>query len=246
MKTFAKYKVLIVIGLAIYLLAPFLVMRRIAEQDLFVVFLIAWLVPLAWVGAGRWVYLQHLKKKQQEKLIRLPIKFLKQKHFSHQTTPNNALVTGAEIGVHNGRHASQILSLLNVKKLYLVDPWASYTDHGIKGFPDDEQEAIYQEVEGKFSGMPNVEIIRKMSAEAVAEIRDLSLDFVYIDGNHEYEYVLEDLRVWYPKVKPDGVLGGDDFGHPSSVGLIRAVTEFAYEKKLLVFSERNQFFMVKV
>ena len=37
------------------------------------------------------------------------------------------------------------------------------------------------------------------------------LDFVYIDGNHDYDYVKKDLELYYPKLKGGGVLGGDNF-----------------------------------
>jgi hypothetical protein len=48
------------------------------------------------------------------------------------------------------------------------------------------------------------------SAEAVKQFQDKSVDFVYIDGNHDYKYAEEDIRLWYPKVKEGGFLCGDD------------------------------------
>ena len=48
------------------------------------------------------------------------------------------------------------------------------------------------------------------SAEAVNRFQDESCDFIYIDGNHEYSIVEEDIRIWYPKVKIGGYLCGDD------------------------------------
>ena len=37
------------------------------------------------------------------------------------------------------------------------------------------------------------------------------LDFVYIDANHNYECVKEDIEHWYPKVKVGGIIAGHDF-----------------------------------
>lgn len=52
----------------------------------------------------------------------------------------------------------------------------------------------------------------KLSSEQAAPyFRDASLDFVYLDASHDYANVAQDLRVWYPKVKPGGVLAGHDF-----------------------------------
>jgi len=55
------------------------------------------------------------------------------------------------------------------------------------------------------------------------------VDFVYIDGNHSYRAVAEDIRAWWPKIRPGGVLGGHDFynGYARAHdGVVKAVTEF--------------------
>ena len=48
-----------------------------------------------------------------------------------------------------------------------------------------------------------------MSEDAVDDIPE-KLDFVYIDGNHAYEYVKKDIGLYYPKLKKGGVIGGHD------------------------------------
>jgi hypothetical protein len=63
----------------------------------------------------------------------------------------------------------------------------------------------------------------------------------------EYRSVMDDLECWYPKLKTYGVMCGDDFGHASGLGVIKAVTEFAYSRNVLVFSgEDRQFWFVKI
>jgi cephalosporin hydroxylase len=42
-------------------------------------------------------------------------------------------------------------------------------------------------------------------------VPDRSLDFVYIDGNHGYEAVLDDLAAWSPKVRTGGFISGHDY-----------------------------------
>ena len=53
--------------------------------------------------------------------------------------------------------------------------------------------------------------------DAVKFFDDKSLDFVYIDGNHEYSYVMEDLIFWFEKVKINGIMAGHDFGNREGV-----------------------------
>jgi SAM-dependent methyltransferase len=63
------------------------------------------------------------------------------------------------------------------------------------------------------------------SVRAARTFVDGSLDFVFLDGNHTYESVTEDLSVWWPKIKPGGFLGGHDYdSHWPDV--VRAVDDF--------------------
>jgi hypothetical protein len=57
----------------------------------------------------------------------------------------------------------------------------------------------------------NATIIEKFSAEAVLDFPDNSLDFVYIDGNHELPFVLWDIINWTPKVRSGGIVAGHDY-----------------------------------
>ena len=46
---------------------------------------------------------------------------------------------------------------------------------------------------------------------APADVPDGSLDFVYIDANHEQTFVTQDLRAWHPKVRAGGIMSGHDY-----------------------------------
>jgi predicted O-methyltransferase YrrM len=67
--------------------------------------------------------------------------------------------------------------------------------------------------------------IRLPSVEASKLYADNSLDFVFIDANHSYEFVKDDINAWYPKVKKGGILAGHDYIKLWS-GVIQAVDEF--------------------
>jgi hypothetical protein len=67
----------------------------------------------------------------------------------------------------------------------------------------------------------------QQSVECAASYDDASLDFVFIDAAHDYENVKADIAAWWPKIKPGGVLAGDDFKFK---GVNKAVLErFVYE-----------------
>ena len=67
--------------------------------------------------------------------------------------------------------------------------------------------------------------IRLTSTEASNLYADNSLDFVFIDANHSYEFIKDDIKHWYPKVKKGGILAGHDYWSDWP-GVIQAVDEF--------------------
>lgn len=142
-----------------------------------------------------------------------------------------------EVGVWKGELSAQILKK-PIKELHLVDPWKSITDipERFHAIPQDEMDEIHDDIVAKFSGDDRVKIIRDFSAKAVEKFEDNSVDWVYIDGNHSYEFVKEDLNLWWPKVKKGGMLCGDDFHDEVyqvqvlDFGVVEAVNEFVNEK----------------
>lgn len=116
--------------------------------------------------------------------------------------------TGAEIGVYKGEFSEKIAKA--GLKLYAIDPWRMYKD-----FDNPRGQArldfLYEHTKRVLDPFPNVEIIRKTSMEAVEDFPDNSLDFVYIDANHEFRYIAEDLVEWTKKVRPGGIVSGHDY-----------------------------------
>jgi predicted O-methyltransferase YrrM len=72
--------------------------------------------------------------------------------------------------------------------------------------------------------------VKKPSEAAAKNIPD-DLDFVYIDGNHNYEFVKKDVELYYPKIKEGGILGGHNF-EINFMGVPKAVIEFTARKGL--------------
>lgn len=77
----------------------------------------------------------------------------------------------------------------------------------------------------------NCEVRKGTSSEVAKTIEDGSLDWVYIDANHKYEAIKEDIELWFPKVRKGGVVSGHDYLKDYSVhniefGVWKAVDEF--------------------
>jgi hypothetical protein len=141
--------------------------------------------------------------------------------------PRHVTIRGVEIGTNRGRHARRLLDLPNLH-LVCVDPYISYGENGFTFHKDESAKRVAHRRLGKL--VPRVVMIEKQSVEAAAMVPS-DLDFVYIDGLHDYDGVRADIAAWWPKMKSGGVFGGHDF-NVSWPGVIRAVTEFAVENKL--------------
>lgn len=115
---------------------------------------------------------------------------------------------GAEIGVDRGEFSETIAK--SGLKLYSIDPWFSYEDYEhTRGQAELDQ--LYEKTRRRLAPYPNCTIVRKSSMEAAKDFADRSLDFVYIDGNHQFKYVAEDICEWSKKVKVGGVICGHDY-----------------------------------
>ncbi len=141
----------------------------------------------------------------------------------------------AEIGVWDGNFSKEILKITTPSKLHLIDPWLFQPEFGGTGFGrksnKDTMEGRYESVRDAFKDDGRVEIHRALSHEALETFEDASLDWVYIDGNHTYEVVKGDIALSLQKVKPNGIISGDDFWWRGGKGapVRTAVREFAAE-----------------
>ncbi|KKT51732.1 MAG: hypothetical protein UW44_C0008G0054 [Candidatus Collierbacteria bacterium GW2011_GWB2_44_22] len=134
---------------------------------------------------------------------------------------------GAEIGVYRGEYSETLLKAIPGLKLSGIDLWGlypGYRDYRRHDIIDAEQEA-----REKTRGF-DCQLYKGWSHEIVKQFADESLDFVYIDGNHAYEYTVQDIALWSKKVRKGGVIYGHDFEDWSKnwrrfdMGVINAVT----------------------
>lgn len=121
----------------------------------------------------------------------------------------------AEIGVWKGESSSLFSALFPSAQLYLIDLWKYYPEYGSKNSgpssknPEDFERA-YKLVKEKFHNYANCTIIRKKSSDAVIDVPN-DLDLIFIDANHSYKYVKEDIHLWSKKVKKGGIIAGHDY-----------------------------------
>ncbi len=121
----------------------------------------------------------------------------------------------AEIGVWDGAFSDRILETTQPTQLHLIDPWTFQPEFRNSAFGRkahrDKMDDKFVAVSAKFAGDDRVVIHRMKSDEALESFEDASLDWVYIDGNHNYDVVSNDLALCLKKVKPRGIIAGDDF-----------------------------------
>jgi len=75
--------------------------------------------------------------------------------------------------------------------------------------------------------------IRMMSIDAAKLYENNSLDFVLIDGAHDYESVCNDIEAWLPKIKKGGVLAGDDWPYPGIQAAVRKQLEGKFPLEII-------------
>jgi glycosyltransferase involved in cell wall biosynthesis len=137
------------------------------------------------------------------------------------------LKTGAELGVAYGGHCEEILKNTSVTRLYGIDPYRHLENYDDPMNVSQERfDEIRTFVKGRLKPYKNrFQFIRKTAQAAVDSVPD-NLDFIYIDADHSYQSVANDLKTWFTKVKDYGIIGGHDYGHPNFPGVKQAVNEF--------------------
>lgn len=155
---------------------------------------------------------------------------------------------GAEIGVRRGPFSEKLCQSIPNLRLLCVDPWHVYETS--PRLPSQaRQDANYEITKEKLKSY-NAKLIKKLSMEAVIDVEPESLDFVYIDGHHGYEYVRDDLLEWGKRVRKGGIISGDDYGK-NAPGVVKAVDEYIINKGITDWfltkkhRDRSSYFWVK-
>ena len=124
--------------------------------------------------------------------------------------------TGLEVGVEKGKNAQTMFEIIPGLKLYGVDsylqhPQASYAYHATlrhwdEGYLQNCKDQCLSRMKGK-----NFVLLEGFSEDVARKVKDNSLDFVYLDADHSYDFVMQDLILWGRKIRKGGILSGHDY-----------------------------------
>lgn len=136
---------------------------------------------------------------------------------------------GAEIGVAEGVFSEALCKGIPDLELYCIDYWTPYRGNRWGG--SRERNTHHLEAATERLAKYNTHIIRELSMDAVKRFKERELDFVYIDANHAFDYVMQDLIEWTKRVKIGGIVAGDDYypfncGKQNYGGVIEAVNAY--------------------
>ena len=117
---------------------------------------------------------------------------------------------GVEVGVAEGAYSEIICKANPQMQVYGIDPWLDYVNYNVYT-KTNELSNMYNLASKRLASYSNYKIIRAFSMDAVIRFQDNSLDFIYIDANHQEPYITQDITEWFKKIKPGGIIAGHDY-----------------------------------
>ena len=126
-----------------------------------------------------------------------------------------------EVGIERGNFSAEILRRIRPAKFHLIDYDEKWIRNAAERFAPDIASGVVQLHHGK-------------SADVLSSFPDAHFDFIYVDANHAYEYVKQDLGIAGAKIKPQGYIVLNDYifyDHIASLkyGVVEAVNEFCLQ-----------------
>jgi hypothetical protein len=142
----------------------------------------------------------------------LDVDIYSKRDFGQALTKLNLFGNGVEIGVLNGDFSKTLLSSWT-GTLYMIDSWRHYDDYIDDNSRDDQYhiDCMINTLKNTKSYENRAHMIRMESTQAASMFPDSFFDYVYIDANHDYNFVKRDIEAWYPKLKTGGLFSGDDY-----------------------------------
>lgn len=150
------------------------------------------------------------------------------KEFYNMIANISHFKTFVEVGVWKGHSISYLAKLLENKdvKIYAVDLWEKSPMAMVPQYAKEVELSykLYNMVLEDTQTRHLITDIKMDSSKAAEKFADKSIDFVFIDADHEYESVKNDIIAWLPKIKSGGIISGHDY-HNGGPGIIKAVNE---------------------
>jgi predicted O-methyltransferase YrrM len=169
--------------------------------------------------------------------------------YEHMVRTSQSGATFIEVGAWRGRSTSYMaVEILNSGKnifFYTVDTWKGSEEHAIQFFSEVTTDGLYNDFLKNIEPVRHlVAPIRMASVEAASLFEDESFDLVVLDGDHSYEGLSADIQAWWPKVKPGGIMAGDDYNKEYWPSVCNAIFD-VLKDDLHLFNESNIWFKIK-
>lgn len=146
--------------------------------------------------------------------------------------------SGAEIGTEHGRYAERLCRANPQLRLFCVDPYTALPYY--QGYETQEKINSYYEDAISRLDKYNCEILKMTSMDAVKRFEPNELDFVFIDGDHRFEYVVNDIIYWSRIVRPGGIVYGHDYTDQFQVKqAVNAYVDAYKISPLFIFQKRG-------
>lgn len=127
-----------------------------------------------------------------------------------------------EIGSYAGE-STQFFSK-NFKSVLSIDPHLNNYDPNDATCHYLDFNEVYNIFYNRIKDINNIKHIRKISDEAINDIKEQKFDFIYIDGLHTYDQVKKDITNYKNVIKQNGFIGGHDY-QPGWAGVVKAVDD---------------------
>jgi hypothetical protein len=135
------------------------------------------------------------------------------------------MTKGAEIGVESGKYSEIMFKKIPNLELICVDSWEVGEDKTNEKRGQQLIDTLYEETKKRLS-LFKATIIKGKSMDVVRNIPYESLDFVYIDACHQFDFVMQDIIEWSKRVKKGGLVAGHDYYQFRNSGVIEAVNAY--------------------
>lgn len=169
--------------------------------------------------------------------MKLNLAEIKHRHYMPEFLNDNGLTgVGAEIGVFEGGYSWMFVEKWNGHHFYGIDPFENLPqEQWHDGCNRCDLKNVMENTIKRFAGIEKYSLVIRSSEKALSSFDDNTLDFIHIDGNHEYEAAKFDISHWWTKVKPGGIFSGHDFYDRDDDGMRCGVA-----KAVIEFSQRIQ------
>ncbi len=149
-----------------------------------------------------------------------------------------------ELGVAAGTNLWSMITHSRPNYALAIDVWS---EEHCPYYNQDKHDRHYKRVQTIFKKVKqwagtDLEIVKGDHNLLAANYEDNSFDYVYIDSDHRYEPTVNDIKIWWPKVKKGGILAGHDYNSRNKLyGVVEAVDEFVEANNLKYFYTTKEY-----